>query len=138
MNRWPALVRLAPRARPALLRASIPNSSTSSISTPTVGAFSTGAGDVHNMGGWAQAGWNFTKELSLWGLVGHDRISSADYANVAATQGIKNALRAGYDAIEHGTFMDDEGDLLETAKLMNDAAFVLASGAHAALNHLPI
>ena len=26
-----------------------------------------------------------------------------------ATQGIKNALRAGYDAIEHGTFIDDEG-----------------------------
>jgi imidazolonepropionase-like amidohydrolase len=25
-----------------------------------------------------------------------------------ATQGIKNALRAGYDAIEHGTFMDEE------------------------------
>ncbi len=30
-----------------------------------------------------------------------------------ATQGIKNALRAGYDSIEHGTFMDDEAlDLL--------------------------
>jgi imidazolonepropionase-like amidohydrolase len=30
-----------------------------------------------------------------------------------ATEGIKNALRAGYDAIEHGTFMDDEAmDLL--------------------------
>jgi len=25
-----------------------------------------------------------------------------------ATEGIKNALRSGYDAIEHGTFMDDE------------------------------
>src|SRR5688572_26321033 len=25
-----------------------------------------------------------------------------------ATDGIKNALRAGYDAIEHATFMDDE------------------------------
>src|SRR3954469_12884909 len=25
-----------------------------------------------------------------------------------ATQGIKNALRAGFDAIEHGTFLDDE------------------------------
>jgi imidazolonepropionase-like amidohydrolase len=25
-----------------------------------------------------------------------------------ATQGIKNAVRAGYDAIEHGTFVDDE------------------------------
>jgi imidazolonepropionase-like amidohydrolase len=30
-----------------------------------------------------------------------------------ATQGIKNALRAGYDAVEHATFIDDEGlDLL--------------------------
>ena len=30
-----------------------------------------------------------------------------------ATAGIKNALRAGYDALEHGTFMDDEAlDLL--------------------------
>ena len=30
-----------------------------------------------------------------------------------ATEGIKNALRAGYDAIEHGTFMDSEAlDLL--------------------------
>src|SRR6202023_2120090 len=30
-----------------------------------------------------------------------------------ATQGIKNALRAGYDTIEHGTFIDEEGlDLL--------------------------
>ncbi|MGY8640770.1 MAG: amidohydrolase family protein [Verrucomicrobiales bacterium] len=30
-----------------------------------------------------------------------------------ATEGIKNALRAGYDCIEHGTFIDDEGlDLL--------------------------
>jgi len=26
-----------------------------------------------------------------------------------ATEGIKNALNAGYDAIEHGTFIDDEG-----------------------------
>jgi imidazolonepropionase-like amidohydrolase len=26
-----------------------------------------------------------------------------------ATEGIKNALRAGYDTIEHGTFIDDEG-----------------------------
>jgi imidazolonepropionase-like amidohydrolase len=30
-----------------------------------------------------------------------------------ATQGIKNALRAGYDTVEHATFIDDEGlDLL--------------------------
>ena len=30
-----------------------------------------------------------------------------------ATEGIKNALRAGYDTLEHGTFMDDEA--LDTA-----------------------
>lgn len=32
-----------------------------------------------------------------------------------ATEGIKNALRAGYDAIEHGTFMDDEAAGLAAA-----------------------
>jgi imidazolonepropionase-like amidohydrolase len=38
-----------------------------------------------------------------------------------ATEGIKNALRAGYDTIEHGTFMDDEAlDLL----LSRDVAVV--------------
>ena len=32
-----------------------------------------------------------------------------------ATDGIKNALRAGYDSVEHGTFLDDEGlDMLLT------------------------
>lgn len=32
-----------------------------------------------------------------------------------ATEGIKNALRAGYDSLEHGTFMDDEAlDMLLT------------------------
>lgn len=40
-----------------------------------------------------------------------------------ATEGIKNALRAGYDTIEHGTFMDDEAlDLL----LARDVAVVPA------------
>ena len=30
------------------------------------------------------------------------------YGHCRATEGIKNALRAGYDTIEHGTFIDDE------------------------------
>ncbi|RLS54627.1 MAG: amidohydrolase family protein [Planctomycetota bacterium] len=56
-----------------------------------------------------------------------------------ATEGIKNALRAGYDAIEHGTFMDDESlDMLlsrdvpvvpalyfELASIQNGPAFGL-------------
>ena len=35
-----------------------------------------------------------------------------------ATEGIKNALRAGYDAVEHATFIDDEGlDMLLSRKV---------------------
>lgn len=35
-----------------------------------------------------------------------------------ATEGIKNALRAGYDAVEHATFIDDEGlDMLLERKV---------------------
>lgn len=52
-----------------------------------------------------------------------------------ATEGIKNALRAGYDAIEHGTFMDDEAlDLLLTRDVPVVPAlfFELASIEHGA------
>jgi imidazolonepropionase-like amidohydrolase len=35
-----------------------------------------------------------------------------------ATEGIKNALRAGYDSVEHATFIDDEGlDLMLSRKV---------------------
>ncbi len=38
-------------------------------------------------------------------------------AHAQTTEGIKNALRAGVDTLEHGTFMDDEGlDLLLNSK----------------------
>ena len=30
------------------------------------------------------------------------------YGHCRATEGIKNALNAGYDSIEHGTFLDNE------------------------------
>jgi hypothetical protein len=42
------------------------------------GSFTAGLGDVREMGGWAQAGWNFTKELSLWGLVTYAKANDAD------------------------------------------------------------
>lgn len=32
-------------------------------------------GDVHEWGGWAQAGWNFTKQLSLWGYIGTEQLN---------------------------------------------------------------
>lgn len=52
-----------------------------------------------------------------------------------ATEGIKNALRAGYDAVEHGTFMDDEAlDLL----LQRDVPVVPAlQFEHASIVHGP-
>lgn len=37
-----------------------------------------------------------------------------------STEGIKNAVRAGVDTVEHGTFLDDEG-----AQLMRDAGTIL-------------
>jgi hypothetical protein len=35
-------------------------------------------GDIHEMGGWVQAGFNFTKQLSLWGFIGADVPKQAD------------------------------------------------------------
>ena len=50
-----------------------------------------------------------------------------------ANQGIKNALRAGYDTLEHGTFMDAEAlDLLLSARRAGGAGLVLRAGQHRA------
>jgi imidazolonepropionase-like amidohydrolase len=50
-----------------------------------------------------------------------------------ATEGIKNALRAGYDAIEHGTFMDDEAlDLLLERDVPCVPALQFETGQHRA------
>ncbi|MFM7161948.1 MAG: amidohydrolase family protein [Planctomycetaceae bacterium] len=52
-----------------------------------------------------------------------------------ATEGIKNALRAGYDSLEHGTFMDDEAlDLLlaRDVPVVPGLYFELASVQHGA------
>ena len=50
-----------------------------------------------------------------------------------ATEGIKNALRAGYDALEHGTFMDDEAlDLLLERDMPVRAGAVVRAGQHRA------
>lgn len=35
-------------------------------------------GDVHGMGGWVQAGFNFTKQLSLWGFIGAEKPNQAE------------------------------------------------------------
>ena len=48
-------------------------------------------GDVHEYGGWVQAGWNFTKELSLWGYIGTDKPNQQD------------AIAAGYTKIQNVT-----------------------------------
>ena len=35
-------------------------------------------GDIHGMGGWVQAGFNFTKQLSLWGFIGAEKPNEAE------------------------------------------------------------
>jgi hypothetical protein len=52
------------------------------------------AGDVHEMGGWVQGGWNFTKELSLWGFIGVDKPNRKD-ATAAAFTRLQNVTSSG-------------------------------------------
>lgn len=47
------------------------------------------AGDIHEYAGWVQAGFNFTKELSLWGYLGTDRPSEKDVLAAAGTDNVK-------------------------------------------------
>jgi imidazolonepropionase-like amidohydrolase len=52
-----------------------------------------------------------------------------------ATEGIKNALRAGYDTLEHGTFMDDEA--LDQLLQRNTPVVPALQFEHASLVHGP-
>jgi imidazolonepropionase-like amidohydrolase len=52
-----------------------------------------------------------------------------------ATEGIKNALRAGYDTLEHGTFMDDEA--LEMLLARNTPVIPALQFEHASIIHGP-
>lgn len=50
--------------------------------------------DIHEMGGWVQAGYNITKELSLWGYIGVAKPTAEDA--YAARQGkIQNVTSSG-------------------------------------------
>jgi imidazolonepropionase-like amidohydrolase len=52
-----------------------------------------------------------------------------------ATEGIKNALRAGYDTLEHGTFMDDEA--LDMLLARNTPVIPALQFEHASIVHGP-
>src|ERR671936_2402773 len=52
-----------------------------------------------------------------------------------ATEGIKNALRAGYDTLEHGTFMDDEA--LDLLLARNTPVIPALQFEHASIIHGP-
>jgi imidazolonepropionase-like amidohydrolase len=52
-----------------------------------------------------------------------------------ATEGIKNAMRAGYDTLEHGTFMDDEA--LEMLLKRNTPVVPALQFEHASIVHGP-
>jgi imidazolonepropionase-like amidohydrolase len=52
-----------------------------------------------------------------------------------ATEGIKNALRAGYDTLEHGTFMDDEA--LELLLQRDTPVIPALQFEHASIEHGP-
>jgi len=52
------------------------------------------AGDVHEVGIWGQLGYNFTKELSLWGFIGVDKPDRKDALAAAFTR-LQNVTSSG-------------------------------------------
>ena len=67
---------------------------------PTGDAAAPGTNDQHTLS------MTF-EEMTAVAQVAHNHRRKV-YGHCRATQGIKNALLAGYDSIEHGTFLDDE------------------------------
>ena len=51
-------------------------------------------GDVHGMGGWVQAGFNFTKQLSIWGFIGAEKPNEAE-AIAASFVRLRNVTTTG-------------------------------------------
>jgi len=82
------------------------------LKTQSTGPLPVTHDDLHEMGGWVQAGFNFTKELSLWGEIGTDKPNWDDVrkvtyaANPAGTPGkpLQNVTTAGMLAYRDGGF----------------------------------
>lgn len=74
---------------------------------PLIGSFlqfqANTIGDVHEMGGWGQLGFNFTKELSLWGFAGVDMPNRADALAAGFTR-LQNVTTAGLLQYRDGGF----------------------------------
>jgi hypothetical protein len=60
-------------------------------------------GDVHEMGGWAQLGLNFTKQLSAWGMIGTAMPNRADAINAGLTR-LQNVTTAALLQYRDGGF----------------------------------
>ena len=67
---------------------------------PTGDAAAPGTNDHHTL-------WMTFEEMEAVAQVAHNHRRKVS-GHCRATEGIKNALLAGYDSIEHGTFMDNE------------------------------
>ena len=68
------------------------------VTTSAYGTFQTVARDIHEWGAWGQAGYNFTKELSLWGFAGTDHPSDKNLLAIngnGATFKTRNVTTAG-------------------------------------------
>ena len=61
------------------------------------------ANDVHEVGGWAQLGYNFTKTLSIWGVYGTSR-SNEDQVRSAGGGRFANTVAGGMLMYREGPF----------------------------------
>lgn len=73
---------------------------------PLLGAllqFQTNAQDIQEIGGWGQAGFNFTPELSVWGLAGTSKPSNSDVIAAGGTR-LQNTVVSGMLRYQEGGY----------------------------------
>jgi hypothetical protein len=73
---------------------------------PLLGAllqFQANAQDIQEIGGWAQAGFNFTPELSVWGLAGTSKPSNSDVIAAGGTR-LQNTVVSGMLRYQEGGY----------------------------------
>jgi predicted porin len=73
---------------------------------PLLGAllqFQGNAQDIQEIGGWAQAGFNFTPELSVWGLAGTSKPSNSDVIAAGGTR-LQNTVVSGMLRYQEGGY----------------------------------
>lgn len=110
---------------------------------PLIGQFlqfqANNVGDIHAMGGWVQAGLNFTKQLSLWGFIGAE-VPNEREATDAHLVRLRNVTTVGMlqyrDSVKVGGVSSDYAIAFELVHFNTRTRTYVAATGPAAVNAL--